>query len=215
MKNGGVESCPGEPRGYFLPFSNIAEHGWASHQLLLYTHGGTHMDAPAHFIQGGRDVASLSLEAMIGPAMVADVDAAPDTTFTLKDIRWPRPPQSGDRIVLRTGWENRRGTSDYFTASPHLGLDVAQYLVEHHLALLGLDLPTPNRRYPREVHEILLSAGVVLIEALTNLLTIPHPYGQITCLPLPLVGLDGSPVRVVWLPLQPGVPHHDLAFRAD
>ncbi len=37
----GVESCPGEPRGYFMPFATLEEHGWSSHQLLLYTHGGT------------------------------------------------------------------------------------------------------------------------------------------------------------------------------
>lgn len=198
MENGRVESCPGEPRGFFMPFANIAEHGWASHQLLLYTHGGTHMDAPSHFIEGGADVASLPLSAMIGPALVVDVTVGDDSVFGPDNVRWPREPQAGDRILFRTGWETRRGTPDYFTQSPHFGLDLAHYLVDRGVHLVGLDLPTPNRQHPHEVHQIILGAGMVLIEALTNLSKITSPNGHVVCLPLPLVGLDGSPVRVVW-----------------
>jgi arylformamidase len=198
MQDGLIESCPGEPRGHFMPFATIADHGWASHQLLLYTHGGTHLDAPCHFIAGARDVASLPLEAMMGPALVADVQVDEDSTFSLNDIRWPRPPHAGERVLLRTGWERRRGTPEYFTRSPHLGLDVAQYVVDQDIALLGLDLPTPNRHAAHEVHQILLGAGILLIEALINLTAIEESEGLLTCLALPLVGLDGSPVRVVW-----------------
>ncbi|PSR22565.1 MAG: hypothetical protein C7B45_06475 [Sulfobacillus acidophilus] len=198
MQDGLIESCPGEPRGHFMPFASIAQNGWASHQLLLYTHGGTHLDAPSHFIANASDVAALSLEAMIGPAFVADVTVDDDQTFTVDDIRWPRPPQAGERVLLRTGWEKRRGTPEYFTRSPHLGLDVAQYAVDRQLTLIGLDLPTPNRQFPREVHQILLGAGILLIEALINLTAIEEPEGVLTCLALPLVGMDGSPVRAVW-----------------
>lgn len=199
MENGRVDSCPGEPTGYFLPFANIAEHGWASHQLLLYTHGGTHVDAPSHFIAGGADVASLPLAAMMGPAMVVDVAVGDNETFHWDNAAFPREPEAGDRVLFRTRWETRRGTPDYFTRSPHLGLDLAEYLAQKKVQLIGLDLPTPNRNQPHEIHQMILGAGIVLIEALTNLTKITAAEGYITCLPLPLTGLDGSPVRVVWL----------------
>lgn len=198
MENGRIESCPGEPAGFFMPFATIADHGWASHQLLLYTHGGTHLDAPAHFIAGGPDVASLPLEAMNGAALVADVRVGDDEVFELDQVTFPRAPAAGDRLLLRTGWETRRGSPDYFTRSPHFGLELAQYLVNCGVRLIGLDLPTPNRRHPQQVHQIILGAGVVLVEALTNLSKITKPTGHITCLPLPLVGLDGSPARAIW-----------------
>lgn len=199
MESGRIESCPGEPTGYFMPYANIAEHGWASHQILLYTHGGTHMDAPSHFIAGGLDVASLPLEAMIGPAIVADVVIGDDETFGPDNVKFPREPQAGDRVLFRTGWERHRGSSDYFTRSPHFGLDLAEYLVRQEVQLIGIDLPTPNRRHPHDIHQIILGAGVILIEALTNLAAIPAPFGTVACVPLPLAGLDGSPVRAVWI----------------
>ena len=199
MENGRIESCPGEPTGFFMPFANIAEHGWASHQMLLYTHGGTHLDAPSHFIRNGHDVASLPLHAMMGPALVANVTATDDEVFEREHVTFPRKPRAGDRVLLRTGWERRRNTLDYFTHSPHLGLELAHYLVEQGIQLIGLDLPTPNRHQPQEIHQIILGAGILLVEALTNLTKISKPEGRLTCLPLPLVGLDGSPVRAIWV----------------
>lgn len=193
----GVESCPGEPRGYFMPFATIEEHGWASHQLLLYSHGGTHVDAPSHFLPGGTDVASMPLDTLIGPALVAD--ATPDgEDITMATIQWPREPRPGDRVIIRSGWETRQGTPEYFTEAPCLGLDVAAYLAEKGVVMVGLDLPTPNRHHPHEVHDILLGKHMVIIEALTNLTKIPVSEGTLICLPLPLVKLDGSPARVVF-----------------
>ncbi len=193
----GVESCPGEPRGYFMPFATIEEHGWASHQLLLYTHGGTHVDAPSHFVPGGTDVASMPLDTLIGPALVAD--ATPDgEDITMAAIKWPREPRPGDRVIIRSGWETLQGTPEYFTQTPCLGLDVASYLAEKGVVMVGLDLPTPNRHHPHEVHDILLGKQIVIIEALTNLTRIPTAEGTLICLPLPLVALDGSPARVVF-----------------
>ena len=149
----GVESCPGEPRGYFMPFATIEEHGWASHQLLLYTHGGTHVDAPSHFVPGSADVASMPLDTLIGPALVADARPGGED-ITTAAIKWPR--------------ETRQGTPEYFTQTPCLGLDVASYLAEKGVVMVGLDLPTPNRHHPHEVHDILLGKQIVIIEALTT-----------------------------------------------
>ncbi len=193
----GVESCPGEPRGYFMPFATIEEHGWASHQLLLYTHGGTHVDAPSHFVPGGTDVASMPLDTLIGPALVADARPGGED-ITMAAIKWPREPRPGDRVIIRSGWETRQGTPEYFTQTPCLGLDVASYLAEKGVVMVGLDLPTPNRHHPHEVHYILLGKQIVIIEALTNLTRIPTAEGTLICLPLPLVALDGSPARVVF-----------------
>lgn len=194
----GIESFPGEPGGFFVPFASIEGQGFLSHQMLLYSHGGTHVDAPRHFLQGGSDVAAMPLTRLMGPAMV--VDAVPrDRSVRLSDIHWPRDPEPGDRVLLRTGWGTHWGQPDYFSSFPNLGLDVVHYLAHQRIAVLGLDTPTPNEEDPRAVHEILLGQQIILIEGLINLERIPTCDGVLICLPLPVVGLDGSPARVVFV----------------
>src|SRR5688500_19569146 len=52
------------------PISTIASDGAAVSRLVLSTHTGTHVDAPAHFIEGGAAAHHLPLEAMLGPCLV-------------------------------------------------------------------------------------------------------------------------------------------------
>lgn len=194
----GIESFPGEPGSFFIPFASIARQGFLSHQMLLYSHGGTHVDAPRHFLPGGGDVASMPLDKLVGPAMVADVKVQGEE-IRLADIHWPRVPAPGDRVLLRTGWGRHWGRDDYFASFPNLGLEVAQYLAEKGVGLLGLDTPTPHSKEPLAVHEALLSREIVIVEGLVNLERITGTEGMLLCLPLPLVGLDGAPARVVYI----------------
>jgi arylformamidase len=194
----GIESFPGEPGSFFVPFASIEGQGFLSHQMLLYSHGGTHVDAPRHFLQDGGDVAAMPLDRLMGSAMVVDV-VPRGRSVQLSDIQWPREPKSGDRILLRTGWGKHWGQTDYFSAFPNLEMDVVRYLAQQGIAVLGLDTPTPNDEDPRAVHEILLGQQIILIEGLINLECIPTWEGVLICLPLPMVSLDGSPARVVFV----------------
>jgi arylformamidase len=195
----GIPSYPGEPAGYFLPFSRLDTGGFVSHQLLLYSHLGTHVDAPAHFLEGGGGVETISLERLIGPAVVVDA-TLPEGARELRpsDIRAPRPICEGDRVVLRTGWDKYWGAPQYFTGFPQIGETLARYFVERHICLLGMDTPTPHATKGQEVHETLLKGDVIILEGLANLTAVEKPEGSLVCLPLPLVGVDGSPARVVW-----------------
>lgn len=193
----GIASYPGEPGGAFIQFASIKEQGFLSHQLLLYSHGGTHVDAPSHFLPQGSDVMAMRLDSLIGPAIVADVPTY-SAEIQLSDIHWPREPQAGDRILLRTGWGSHWGQPDYFSDSPNLSIAVAQYLSDKGIALLGIEMPTPNTDEPQAIHEILLGHDIIIIEGLINLEKIAGSEGVLICLPLAAVGLDGAPARVVF-----------------
>ena len=196
----GIPSFPGEPGGYVIPFASHDVQGWVSHQLLLYTHLGTHVDAPGHFIPNGKGVLDWRLEQLIGPALIVRLRRGIEGGEELQreDFHWPREPMAGDRIIVHTGWDKEWGTDQYFNKFPSLGVELVEYLVGCRIGLLGMDTPTPHASQGAVVHELLLGNAIVIVEGLANLDRIPVVEGQIICLPLPLQGLDGSPARVVF-----------------
>lgn len=199
----GTPSFPGEPGGYAIPFADLAQQGWVSHQLLLYTHLGTHIDAPQHFLVHGPGVETWSLDQLCGPALVATLRTVPDSAELRYDaFDWPRAPGPGDRVLLHMKWGGHWGRGDYFSGFPSLSSSLADRLVQAGVVLVGMDTPTPHRSEPRLVHEILLKARVVILEGLIHLETLPGPFGDLWCLPLPLEGLDGAPCRVVFCPTE-------------
>lgn len=200
----GTPSYPGEPGGYFLPFASIESQGFVAHQLVLYTHLGTHVDAPGHFVPGGHGVDAWDLERLCGPAMVVRLRSGAPRELQHGDLEWPRAPRAGDRVILVTGWDSHWGTEAYFSGFPVVSEELAQYLVQSEVAMLALDTPTPHDQKAPEVHNILLGASIVVVEGVARAQTISENYGTIICLPLPLVGLDGSPARVIFIPWQDG-----------
>lgn len=196
----GIPAFPGEPGGHILPFASHEVQGWVSHQLLLYTHLGTHMDAPAHFIRGGKGILDWDLSQLIGPAMIIRLSHGIKGGEELQrgDFLWPREPIPGDRVIVHTGWDKTWGTDQYFGQFPSLGVKLIEYLVECRIGLLGMDTPTPHASQAAVVHQLLLGAGIAIVEGLANIDRVPTVEGTVICLPLPLQGLDGSPARVVF-----------------
>lgn len=182
----GMSVYPGDPEVRFQAHSDYAEHGFCVTGLELGTHAGTHLDAPAHFLPDGVTVEALSLEKVLGPARVIDLD----------DLNTPFA--AGERVLLRSGWGKRWGEADYFTGFPGMSADLAERLAAAPVALVGLETPTlhPVWEEDARLHRLLLERGIVLVENLTNLEALPERFG-LAALPLPLRGLDGSPCRVV------------------
>lgn len=195
----GISSYPGEPGGYFIPFSELGNGGFRAHQLLLYTHLGTHLDAPSHFVPKGYGVDQIPLDSLVGKALVVDVLGTDEKGEIREEhLAIPRDIQVGDKIVLRTGWHRQWGKSTYFENFPNISIDLASYFVSQQISLLAMDTPTPHAKLAREVHELLLEQNIVIVEGVTNLDSVSEPDGWLICLPLPLKGMDGSPARVVW-----------------
>lgn len=196
----GMKSFPGEPGGYFLPFAVLDDGSdFAAQQLVLYSHLGTHMDAPAHFLPGGDTIDRIPLDRVVGDAMVAKALLPQGASeLTIDDLRLPVELRPGSRVLICTGWDRHWGTDRYFDGFPDIGEALARSLVAAGVVLVGMDTPTPHATRPRQVHEILLEAGVAVVEGLTGLTAIVGTVGEFVCAPLPLVGVDGSPVRAFW-----------------
>lgn len=165
--------------------------------LAMHVHNGTHIDAPLHFIPGGLAVDDIPLDVMIGPALVIDVPVERITADFLQGC--PIPP-GAQRVLFHTRnsleWvkpEPRTFCPDYVAITE----DGARWLVEHGIRLVGVDyLSVAPYDAPAPTHRVFLSAGVILVESL-NLNGIAPGMYQLACLPLNLVGCEGSPARVV------------------
>lgn len=196
-------SYPKDPTARVTAHRTLEEHGCHVSQIVLSSHHGTHLDAPFHFIAGGRTLDEIPLERFFGPASL--VDLAPGGTLqggTELTVEMFQPFaeafQPGARVIYRTGWSRRFGQSDYFTGLPSLTADAAGWMAERRIGLLGMDTPTPSTTAGHECHHILLADGVeiVLVEGLTNLSQLPDRF-TFAAFPLNIKGRDGSPVRAV------------------
>jgi kynurenine formamidase len=171
--------------------------------LHLYSHAGTHLDAPHHFIDGARTMEALDLEKCMGPAWVIDLTFLKPRDLIGVEHLAPSAHRirPGARLLLRTGWSAHADLPDYRTHFPRVGLSLARWLVERRIALLGVESPAVAGLTPREelvaVHQTLLGAEIVIVEGLANLDALTQEKVTFIALPLKLQGGDGSPVRAI------------------
>ena len=165
-------------------------------RLSLSVHAGTHVDAPAHMLDGP-GVEVLPLSVLVGRCYLWEAPGdGPLDAALLAQL-----PEAVERVLIRTGlapwWE---GTSPALpSAFRGLTLEGAQLLLDRDVKLIGVDTPSveqpgANDHFP--VHHLLLAQGVVIVESL-DLAEAPVGTYQLCCLPLRLAGADGAPARVI------------------
>jgi kynurenine formamidase len=107
----------------------------------------------------------------------------------------------GDRVLLRTDWSHRHGTAAWRDELPRVGDGLAQWLVDRGVVLLGVEPPSVadvhNHQELTLVHRILLEAGIVIVEGLTNLDRLTCSMVELIVLPLKVRGGDGAPARAI------------------
>ena len=161
--------------------------------VTMSVHAGTHADAPFHFQEGGPTMDAMMLPPYIGPALV--MDAQGKERIRREDIpaaRLRRAP----RLLLKTNaWADPTRFPDWI---PTLEADVAEYLGELGVLLVGVDVPSVDRLDSQElpVHHALAANGIAILESLW-LAEAPAGEYELLALPLKLVGADGSPVRAI------------------
>jgi arylformamidase len=166
-------------------------------QLDLNAHIGTHVDAPVHFVPGGVGVDALDLNVLVGPALV--VEALEADALTVDVLETLSIPPGTERVLFHTRnsalWA--RGEREFAKDFCAIAEDGAHWLVERNVRLVGVDyLSVAPYDDVVPTHQTLLSAGIIPVEGL-NLSGIAPGIYQFVCLPLRLVGVDGSPARAI------------------
>ena len=192
---------PGDPAIEIVPRVQIAKGDAANvSELRIGTHTGTHVDPPVHFIEGAAGIDQVSLEALVGPCVVADlrqVDGPIDAS-TLEDLALE---PGVERLLLRTAnselWRRTRPIpfpDRYACLTP----ESAAWVVERGIRLLGVDFLSVEQRGAagHPVHHALLERGVVIVEGLDLGAVDPGSY-HLTVLPLKIRDGDGGPARAI------------------
>jgi arylformamidase len=168
-------------------------------------HTGTHMDAPFHFYRDGAGIDELSLDVLLGPCRVFDLSQINQhiSPAILETCDWKGSDKIGKvvtRVLFKTRNSQHWANNDAEFDKEFLALtgDAAMQLVHRGVRLVGVDYlsvePYGGKTHP--VHDTLLGAGVVIIEAL-NLSEVTAGDYELIALPLKLKGADGAPARVV------------------
>ena len=192
---------PGDPGIAIKHWLRMADGNHANVSSINFgLHSGTHVDAPAHFIEGGAKVGALPIDSLLGEAEVIEV--APHIDVIDKRFVAANCGRGSQRVLFRTrnsvfwGDTERGFHEDYVYIDP----DAARWLVESGVKLVGIDYLSVEKfdsdSFP--THLAFLSRGVVIVEGL-DLRAVPAGQYELLCLPLKIAGGsgDGAPARVI------------------
>lgn len=171
----------------------------------MATHVGTHIDAPLHFIGGGRSIDQYPLEAFAGPGTVLDVCREGVVALEREELAAVGGDvREGDIVLLHFGYAERFGSPDYYD-HPYLSDDAAAWMVERGVRMVGVDTVTPDMPgahrpadYHFPVHMRLLARDILIMENVgPGVAQLAGKRLEILAVPLPIRGADGSPVMAM------------------
>ena len=194
---------PGDP-GPELSLMKSMEGGYRCNVTRIDTgvHFGTHLDAPCHFIEGGKSVDELDLDVLLGRCFVAEIsdvsEIGPEHLDEL-DI-----PEGTERLLLKTSNSELWSTPDhpFFENFAAITGDAAKWVVDRGIRLIGIDYLS-IQLFADQVsttHVVLLEAEVIIVEGL-DLREVSRGSYDLTCLPMNIAGADGAPVRALLKPV--------------
>lgn len=183
----------------------VAVDGWNATTLNLYSHSGTHMDAPLHFGVNEQTIDKLPTERLISEAWVVNLmHIKPKEEILISHLDSIADDfKAGQSIILHTGWSKKLGTNAYRNDLPRISVELANWLGEKKVNMLGVEPPSVadvnNIDEVTEIHHILMQNDIIIVEGLCNLEQITTKKVTLIALPLKVEGGDGAPSRVIAL----------------
>ncbi len=188
--------------------------GHRTQQFNIGSNSGTHLDAPAHFVQHAAMIDTIPLSKLIVPACVIDVSqkATDDYRISVDDIQefeqqhGAIPP--GCLIIGNTGWARHWiEPKKYRNLDPHnvmhfpgFSIEAAQLLLERDIVGIAIDTLSPDgadTSFP--VHKLILKSDKYIIENIANADKLPPTGAWVVALPLKIHGAVEAPMRIIGL----------------
>ena len=202
-----------------VAYGRNADGDWyASNDFCASEHGGTHLDAPIHFAEGGRATADVPLAQLVGPARVIDIrrrcEVDPDYLLHPRDIERHEalhgPIEPGSIVLVRTGWSRFYPDTKRYLGSdargsardlsfPGIGEAAARRLVARGIDLVGIDTASLDHGPSTDfvAHRVLSEADIPGLENVANLHKLPPRGSLVIALPMKIEAGTGGPCRIV------------------
>ena len=178
---------PGNPQNKIKKITSIGKQGYTTHVVELFTHNGTHIDLPMHYIVDGKDITRYTIDDFIfhKPHIL-------DISKQINAIEELSLEAGKDILLLHTG--TKRNNRD----CPHLTVEMAKEISTYDYKCVGIDcLSVTNPHYTiigNKVHKMLLQNNIFILEDL-NLNNVVN-LGKMYVIPLFIKGIEGSPCTV-------------------
>ena len=193
------------------PFKhNLVESYWSggvavAYEIVMNEHSGTHVDAPAHFVQDDRpqhvwidEVSPLSVS---GRGIVIDARGVAGGAEIEVEVLHRHEQANGtfrpgDVVMVWTGWSEHWASETYMESWPGLSKAAAELLAERGVAAVGIDAIAldPSGTTTHASHHVLLELGIMILENLKGLERLPLE-SYFLAIPLAIVQGSGSPLR--------------------
>lgn len=182
---------PGDPATKIEPAGVMERDGYTDHYISTNTHTGTHIDAPLHMIADVKALDQIPIEQFVGPGRLIEVTDG----FNLESLEQANI-QAGDIVLFHTGMSNHYHEPVYFEKYPVMSEEIAHWLVERKVKMIGVDAGSVDDVDGFPIHKILLAGNVLIVENLTNLYKLSGKEFTVYALPMKL-DIDGAPARVI------------------
>ena len=184
---------PGDPAPRLDTAADITHDSCCVTRISLATHTGTHVDAEAHVIHGGKRLGDYPLTAFSGLARVADLRG-----LSVVDASALDSIESCDWLLLCTGQSEKWGSEEYFGTEPLFTEAFVKAAARIARKGIGLDCSGLDREGVALHCVWFSSGGGLMVENLTDLeMLLSESQILFAAYPLKLAAGDGAPVRAV------------------
>ena len=196
-----VEPNDGGERPFVIERGLLPDRAFKHNVLNTHSHVGTHVEAPAHFFDGGKDVTDLPLSTFHGRAVLLELSGFGESRAVMpehieQDIGSILKP--GDIVIARNNDAGPSGVPPL--ECPHMTPEAAAWLAAREIKMLGVDnnvVLSKDIPDARELHDILMGRGIVLVEWLDNLAGLRRKEFYFMALPYKVRVIDSSWARAV------------------
>lgn len=193
---------PGTEPPTLKPASSYERDGYRETLLSMFSHTGTHVDAPAHIVKGARVLDDFSADELVGRGVVVDCrDVGCGGVIGMdRLLALGEELRRAEFILFATGWDKLWGTDDYYDGFPVVSPEVLEFIISSDVKGIGFDTISldPVGDVNLTYHKRLFSEkSIINIENLTGLEGLIGKSFTLYCLPMKFENSDGAPARVI------------------
>jgi kynurenine formamidase len=191
---------PPLPEVRLTKLARLEHEGWDANLIHMGNIQGTCLETAAHLFPNQPSIDQVPLDRFFCRAAVLQLpDKQARELITVADLRGAGVEIApGMAVLVATGWDRMWADPRFYWDSPHFTLEAMEWIAAKQPGILGVDIPSDDDPHePVGVNKVIFGTGALLMGPLVNVRRIRSKYVDLVALPLPIVGLCGTPCRAV------------------